>query len=78
METFQHTPATPSALLPTAPMVPAQWVPWKWSSIGSLSSLQKSQPWMSSTNPLLSSSTPASPSCSAVFTHMLGTRSGWV
>ena len=26
--TFQLTPTTPMPLLPTAPMVPATWVPW--------------------------------------------------
>ena len=33
--TFQLTPTTPTPLLPTAPMIPATWVPWEWSSIGS-------------------------------------------
>ena len=46
--TSQITPATPMPLFPTAPMVPEQWEPWPLSSMGSLSLLTKSQPWMSS------------------------------
>ena len=34
MLAVQFTPTTPKPLLPTAPMVPATWVPWEWSSIG--------------------------------------------
>ena len=37
MRVFHATPATPTPLFPTAPMVPAQWVPWLLSSIGSAS-----------------------------------------
>ncbi len=40
--TFQATPATPRPLLPTAPIVPAQCVPWLWSSIGLPSPFTKS------------------------------------
>ena len=47
--TFQLTTATPMPLLPTAPMVPATWVPWPLSSKGLLSLLAKSQPTRSST-----------------------------
>ena len=36
------TPTTPVPLFPRAAMVPATWVPWPWSSIGSLSWLPKS------------------------------------
>ena len=36
------TPATPMPLFPTAPIVPATWVPWPLSSIGSPSLLAKS------------------------------------
>jgi hypothetical protein len=32
--TRQVTPAMPSALLPTAPTMPATWVPWPQSSFG--------------------------------------------
>ena len=48
-ETCQHTPTTPLPLFPTPPTVPAQWVPCRWSSIGLLSLLAKSQPRTSST-----------------------------
>ena len=48
IRTFQLTPATPTELFPTPPMVPEQWEPWLLSSMGSLSLLTKSQPWMSS------------------------------
>jgi hypothetical protein len=43
-DTFQATPATPTPLFPTAPIVPATCVPWPWSSNGSASLLAKSQP----------------------------------
>src|SRR5512134_3331374 len=32
--TFQFNPVIPVPLLPAAPIVPAQCVPWPWSSIG--------------------------------------------
>ncbi len=32
IDVFQHTPATPNPLSPTAPMMPATWVPWPFSS----------------------------------------------
>src|SRR6185503_13533090 len=35
IEAIQFTPATPIALFPLAPIVPAACVPWEWSSIGS-------------------------------------------
>src|SRR5919198_6501725 len=47
IRTFQFTPATPTPLLPAAPIVPATCVPWPWSSIGLLSPLTKSQPCQS-------------------------------
>ncbi|MNY00133.1 hypothetical protein D3C86_1326160 [compost metagenome] len=40
------TPTTPLPLLARAAMVPATWVPWPWSSMGSLSLLPKSGPLM--------------------------------
>ena len=42
----QFTPATPSWLLPTAPMVPATCVPWLWSSIGSQVRRMALKPWV--------------------------------
>ena len=49
IRTFQFTPATPVALLPSAPIVPATCVPCPWSSNGLLSLFTKSQPRQSST-----------------------------
>src|SRR5215471_9535639 len=42
--TRQHTPTTPFLLLPIAPMVPAQWVPWPWSSWGGLLASRELKP----------------------------------
>ena len=36
MRAFQSTPATPVELSPKAAEIPATWVPWPWSSIGSV------------------------------------------
>src|SRR5512134_2716822 len=85
--TFQLTPETPAPLLPTAPIVPATWVPWLLSSNGSLSSETQSQPRQSSTRPSTSSSIPFERSAQAVvgsdepqfspgLTHCWGARSG--
>src|SRR4029453_11285534 len=72
IDTSQLTPATPRLLLPCAPIVPATWLPWPLSSSGVLSLSQKSQPFVSSTNPLPSlSPPPAGPS----LVHTLGARS---
>src|SRR4051794_2943576 len=57
--TVQLMPATPTPLLPAAPIVPATCVPWPWSSVGLLSFPAKSQPCQSSTNPLWSLSIPS-------------------
>ncbi len=75
--TLQQTPATPLALFPTAPIVPAQCVPCPASSSGILSAFTKSQPLVSSMYPLPSSSTPGAPLTSAVFFQRLGDKSGW-
>jgi hypothetical protein len=42
--TVHATPETPRALFPTAPMMPATWVPWPLSSSGSSSLFTKSYP----------------------------------
>ncbi len=60
--TSQFTPTTPTPLSPTAPIVPATWVPCpeqaKLVSEGSLSLFRKSHPWTSSIYPFSSSSMP--------------------
>mmetsp|Transcript_35718 Transcript_35718/g.63688 ORF Transcript_35718/g.63688 Transcript_35718/m.63688 type:complete len:231 (-) Transcript_35718:724-1416(-) len=75
--TLGASPVTPTVLFTTAPMVPATWLPWPLSSVTSPVSLTKLYPWMSSTKPLPSSSTPGRPKNSASFVHKLGCRSGW-
>ena len=77
IDTSHDTPETPRALLPTAPRIPDTCVPCRFSSIGSLSPVdvrtpsalnvvvEKSQPEMSSMNPLLSVSTPSAQRLSA-------------
>ena len=57
--TVQLMPASPTPLLPAAPIVPATCVPWPWSSVGLLSFPAKSQPCQSSTKPLWSLSIPS-------------------
>ncbi len=73
----QLTPATPSALFVTAPMVPATWVPCRLSSIGSPSTVEvtKFAPNTSSMTPLPSSSTPLL-GISPGLVHMFAVRSG--
>ena len=56
--TVQLTPTTPRPLFPTAPIVPATWVPWWLSSMGSESLLAVSMPKQSSICPFPSSSIP--------------------
>ncbi len=74
IETLQFTPVTPSALLPRAPIVPATCEPCSLASSGTLSFETKSQPCVSSTNPLPSESPPPGGSS---FVQMLSARSGW-
>ena len=75
MVTCQFIPVTPIPLFPTAPIVPAVWVPWPKSSSGSLSWLMVSIPWQSSTYPSPSSSTPGTPVHSGVLFHTFAARS---
>ena len=80
--TLGATPTVPRPFSEAA-MVPATWVPWKSSptSCRVLSSLQKSQPWTSSTKPLPSSSMPfvsLPPPDSPGFVHCRAARSGWL
>jgi len=75
-ELVQATPLTPIPLLPTAAMVPATWVPWPLSSMGSPSLLTKSYPCTSSTKPLRSSSMPL-PAISPGLVQTLAARSTW-
>ncbi len=77
MLTLQFTPTTPTLLWPTAPIVPATWVPWLWSSIGSELPLMGAIPWQSSTNPLPSLSTPFALQSSSL-RHTLAARSWWL
>jgi len=67
--TRHATPASPSPLFPTAPMIPATWVPCPSSSRGSPRQARASMPWQSSAKPLPSSSVP-SPSHSAALVQM--------
>ena len=74
--TRQATPAIPTPLLPTAPMMPATCVPWPRSSAGLPEPVIALMPWTSSTYPLPSSSRPL-PGISPGLTQRLAARSGW-
>ena len=75
--TVQLTPTTPTALFPTAPIVPATWLPWPGlaSSMGLESLLAVSMPKQSSTRPLPSSSIPLLLQSSSL-RNMFADRSG--
>ena len=75
--TVQLTPTTPTPLFPTAPIVPATWLPWSLSSKGLESLLRVSMPKQSSIWPLPSSSMPLLLQ-SRVLRNMFADRSWWL
>ena len=77
IRTVQLTPATPTPLFPSAPIVPETWVPWPASSLGSASLFAVSIPTQSSITPLPSSSIPLATQSRAL-RYMLPDRSWWL
>src|SRR5262245_51701533 len=75
MLAVQLTPATPLPLLPTAPIVPATWVPWLLSSRGKQLLLMALKPWVPAGHETVK---PPMFTLNAVGAdQMLAARSGW-